>query len=84
MTNYAGNVTTLQGYSPLDGADYAAWGVRRSSDNGNAYLYDGADWVDTGLSISQDTWNHVAVVRDSSAMNLCEWNWLCINFIYQF
>jgi len=70
LTNLAGNVATLQGYSPLDGADYAAWGVRRSSDNGNAYLYDGADWVDTGLSISQDTWNHVAVVRDSSAMNL--------------
>jgi len=70
LTNYAGNITTLQGYSPLDGADYAAWGVRRSSDNGNAYLYDGADWVDSGLSISQDTWNHVAVVRDSSAMNL--------------
>tara|TARA_B100002019_G_scaffold271950_1_gene266767 strand:- start:31 stop:2175 length:2145 start_codon:yes stop_codon:yes gene_type:complete len=70
LTNYVGNVATLQGYSPLDGADYAAWGVRRSSDNGNAYLYDGADWVDTGLSISEDTWNHVAVVRDSSAMNL--------------
>ena len=70
LSNLAGNVATLQGYSPLDGADYAAWGVRRSSDNGNAYLYNGADWVDTGLSISQDTWNHVAVVRDSSAMNL--------------
>ena len=76
LTNYGGanstyaNIATLQGYSPLDGADYAAWGVRRSSDNGNAYLYDGADWVDTGLSISQDTWNHVAVVRDSSVMNL--------------
>jgi len=76
LTNYGGanqtyaNIATLQGYSPLDGADYAAWGVRRSSDNGNAYLYDGADWVDSGLSISQDTWNHVAVVRDSSAMNL--------------
>jgi hypothetical protein len=66
----AGNVATLQGYSPLDGADYAAWGVRRSSDDGNAYLYDGGAWVDSGLSISQDTWNHVAVVRDSSAMNL--------------
>ena len=70
LTNLAGNVATLQGYSPLDGADYAAWGVRRSSDNGNAYLYNGGDWVDSGLSISQDTWNHVAVVRDSSAMNL--------------
>ena len=70
LSNLAGNVATLQGYSPLDGADYAAWGVRRSSDDGNAYLYDGADWVDTGLSISEDTWNHVAVVRDSSAMNL--------------
>ena len=76
LTNYGGvnntyaGIATLQGYSPLDGADYAAWGVRRSSDDGNAYLYDGADWVDTGLSISEDTWNHVAVVRDSSAMNL--------------
>ena len=76
LTNYGGvnstyaGIATLQGYSPLDGADYDAWGVRRSSGNGNAYLYNGGDWVDSGLSVSQDTWNHIAVVRDSDAMNL--------------